>query len=218
MNTVILNIGLPLALSLVLSLTLGSAPALAEPLNAQQQRDALELAHRLTWPIDNTSGTESNRPRPNHQLGLQTISIERDIIKNSTQPERVRVYQFNYDTDSARVVTVSLTEQKVIKQSLIPSVHLPLTPEEEQFALSTLSADTDAIAALKTDHKRRGRTPFSKLSELSVKSSIYKPLNKNHPCTEQRCALLSLFDNTNTVFAAEPIVNLSHSAVSWLNQ
>lgn len=195
-----------------------SSVSVATPLNPQQQQNALELISDLSWPADEARAPQVIGPSQTHPLGLQTVSIEREVIKNSTQADQVRVYQFNYATDSARVVSVSLTEQAVIKQALIKSVHLPLTSAEQAHAIELLSANSDAITLLQADQQRRGRTPFSNINELSVKSSIYKPLNKTHRCAEERCALLSLFDSSNTVFAAEPIVNLSHGAIVWLNR
>jgi len=203
--------------------TVWPAMAAAGPLSAEQQNRALSLASEIAWPVGDLESSEDSETSANeigvlHSLGIQTISIEEDVIKNNDSHQQVRVYQYSYPNFSARLLLVSLANNKVVKQSLIESVHLPLTQDEHEFALTVLSADTDAITLLKADQQRRGHTPFTNINELSVKASIYKPLNKHHSCTHNRCALLSLFDTTNTVFAAEPIVNLQHGAVIWLER
>jgi hypothetical protein len=58
--------------------------------------------------------------------------------------------------------------------------------------------------------------PFQSLDELEVKASIFEPLNKQHACARERCALLSLFDRTRTVFATEPVIYLSSQRVGLL--
>ena len=212
--------------------------AVAGPLSAEQQNRALSLASQIAWPVadlessegfETSEGLEGSKSSKSskgstskigvlHSLGIQTISIEEDVIKNNDSHQQVRVYQYSYPNFSARLLVVSLANNRVVKQSLIESVHLPLTQDEHEFALTVLSADSDAITLLKADQQRRGHTPFNNINELSVKASIYKPLDKHHSCTHNRCALLSLFDTTNTVFAAEPIVNLQHGALLWLER
>ncbi len=113
---------------------------------------------------------------------------------------------------------VSLSDNTVLNEQPIRSVHLPLNGIENDAALAVLTANADAVSLLRADQTRRGRAPFQHMNELSVKASIYKPLKTSHPCANERCALLSLFDQTNTVFSAEPIVNLQRSSVSWLNR
>jgi hypothetical protein len=151
-----------------------------------------------------------------HPLGLQTLSIEKQERKNHFGARWVSVYQYHYTLQSARVLLVDLQTNAIIKQSTIDSVHLPLNNIEIEFAKSLISEDSELIEQLRREQILRGKTPLESLDDLDVKASIYEPLNTTNSCQVQRCALVSLFDKTRTVFRIEPVVNLSILKVGTL--
>ena len=203
----------------------------ANPLTQAEKGRAKWLAQQQPWPSQpsperNTLLNQSsqsgrtaaqNAAKPTHQLAEQTVSVEPDIGKGGAGDKQVRVYQFNYQTASARLVVVLNTES-VISESAIDSVHLPLNDRESRAALTLLAQNSEALALLRADQIRRGQKPFADLFELSVKASIFAPIDTGHPCAVYRCALLSLFDKRNTVFAMEPFVNLQLNTLGWLNR
>lgn len=199
-------------------MAIGPVNAVAAPLTIEQQIQAEQLANAAAWQRPEESETPNGKLTQVHPLGLQTLSIEPDVTKNGNARSRVRVYQFSYALSAARLVIVSLDKNEIIKETPVLSAHLPLNSVENQAALTVLSTDPEAITVLQAEQQRRGFQPFSRFSELSVKASIFKPIDATHPCANQRCALLSLFDKSNTVFAMEPIVNLQSGALSWLNR
>jgi hypothetical protein len=105
----------------------------------------------------------------------------------------------------------------VIEQHRIDSVHLPLNDNEAAFAMALLEDDMSLFNQLQAERLHRGLSPLKSISELDVKASIYEPLNVNHRCAKERCALLSLFDNTRTVFAVEPVIFLNSGTVGTLS-
>lgn len=185
----------------------------ANPLTISEQTAAERIALQQPWRKPHSASTN-----PHHALTQQTLSVEPDVRKHKGHAKQVWVYQFNYHTASARMLVVSLTTHTVIRESAIKSPHLPLNKHESNAALTTLAANTEAMELLRADQIRRGQKPFNKLNELSVKSSVFAPIDVEHPCAVQRCALLSLFDQGNTVFAMEPVINLQHGTLGWLNR
>lgn len=177
------------------------------------ENDAL-IAHRLA---DNTPWPVTSRERSDHVLGIQTVSVELAESKSAASGQIGRVYQFNHSTRQSRVVTVDLINARVMSQSSIDSVHLPLSRAEIQFAFNALSS-SDVLDSMRNEQITRGVAPFTTLEELDVKASIYAPKDAAHTCHSQRCALLSLFDSTSTVFAIEPIVLLGSGDVITLTQ
>jgi len=196
---------------------LGTVPtaALAGSLSEQDLYKIRQMVAAVTW-VD--SGRAANLGPDPHPLGRQTISIEPSVGKNKDRLGDVRVYQFDYELGLARVVTVSLKTDSIVNNQAIQSVHLPLNSTESEAALTLLGTYPDAIAQLQADQIRRGDAPVQSLSELSVKASVYTPMDTAHECTVERCALLSLFDHRNTVFALEPIINLQRGTLAWLDR
>jgi len=209
----------------VITLVLGGAfgivwslTAAANPLTSAERDIAASIALQQPWTkprLTNSSHRAVSKP---HALSQQIVSVEKNVAKNAGNDHQARVYQFNYQTASARMLVVSLTTKSVIREAMIDSVHLPLNATESRAALASLAADPTAIELLRSEQIRRGQKPFSTLSELSVKSSIFSPIDPSHPCAFERCALLSLFDQRNTVFAVEPFVNLQLGTLGWLNR
>ena len=190
---------------------------LANPLTQAERHIAERLAQQQPWP-DSPAHEHSGNNNSPHALAQQTLSVEPNVGKRNDHEDQIRIYQFNYQTEMARMLVVSLNTETVVRESVIDSVHLPLNERESQAALSTLAQSVEAVALLRADQQRRGLKPFSDLSELSVKASIFAPIEPEHICTKNRCALLSLFDHNNTVFAMEPFINLQEASIGWLNR
>lgn len=179
-------------------------------LTLAQQTTAGSIAATVPWP--------TGRAIPgSHPLGAQTLSVEKQERKNQRDVRFINVYQYNYDERAARLLVLDLQGGTVLKQSSIPSVHLPLNDVEIDYAISLLANTTSLMTSLKREHSRRSAQPFSSIDELDVKASIYEPRDIEHDCQYDRCALLSLFDKTSTVFTIEPVINLSNLSVSVLN-
>ena len=153
-----------------------------------------------------------------HPLGVQTLSVERQENKKDPNPQRIRVYQFNYLLEQARVLSIDLNDNRVLQNQAIGSVHLPLSDKEIAFASQLLSVQDDILIRLRNEQISRGRIAFTDLSQLDVKASIFEPLETSHPCHQQRCALMSLFDDTRTVFTVEPVINLQSMQVDVLKR
>jgi len=207
-----------------LAVLLTPAIAAADAISPQDVQIAEQLANSTRWPnpvnrsISASGAGNHTAILSPHPLGRQTLSVEWNVTKHS-QIERVaRVYQFDYDLVSTRLLIVSLDHQSVLEETLIDSVHLPLNEQEIAAALNWLAGSADAVQSLRDDQIRRGRPAFGELNELSVKAIIFAPNNTSEPCAYERCALLSLFDESNTVFAMEPVVNLERGTVSWLSR
>ena len=185
-----------------LAATAASLSIEASGLSQQQIKQAQTLSAGAAWPQARVSVTP-------HPLGLQTLSVEKQERKNQQGSRWLVVYQYHYTLQSARMLVIDMDTNTVVKQSPINTIHLPLSTHEIEFAQSLLSDDNSLIEKLRVEQIQRGEPAFSSLQELDVKASIYEPLSSSDNCFAQRCALLSLFDKTRTVFSIEPIINLT---------
>jgi len=176
--------------------------ALAAGLDATSANTAASLAVNTPWLQARTSDSTA------HPLGIQTLSVERQESKSGSAANMLRVYQFHYELQQARLVAIDSSTETVVDTQLINSVHLPLNTTEIAYAIAMLETDSAIVNQLRDEQTMRGGNTFASLAELDVKASIYEPLQHEHICQRQRCALLSLFDDTNTVFSTEPVVNL----------
>ncbi len=188
-----------------------STPLHAASLTVQDQTRANLHAQSTPWPAVRTTITSTPHP-----LRVQTLSVELDERKSSPNSKRARIYQFDYQSRRARLLIVDLLSDEVVQQTALSSIHLPLSAEEIRYARDRLTATSHITDQLKAEQYNRGIKLFQSLDELDVKASIFEPLNKTHRCALERCALLSLFDHTRTVFATEPIVYLENGQVGTL--
>lgn len=163
----------------------------------------------------NWQGVAGSR-RSLHPLGLQTLFVEKQEKKSASGVRWVHVFQYHYAHRSARRLLIDLTNGSVEKEQTIDSVHLPLNNTEIDFARNLILQDPAVMQKLHNEQIKRGQTQTQNLTELDVKASIYEPWSSSHPCHTQRCALLSLFDHTNTVFSMEPVVLLDTLEVQLL--
>lgn len=214
--------GMLMAAALLSATTLQAAG-----LSTAERQMAGELAAQTSWLTTADQSVKQaaaavvqplgQYPPGQHPLGPQTLSIELDERKAKPALRRLRVYQFDYNRQHARMLLIDPATERVIEQHRIDSVHLPLNDNEAAFAMALLEADRSLFNQLQAERLRRGLSPLESISELDVKASIYEPLNINHRCAKERCALLSLFDNTRTVFAIEPLIFLNSGAVGTLS-
>jgi hypothetical protein len=174
----------------------------ASGLTKRQAEQARLLSTETQWP-------QSRALVAPHPLGLQTLSIEKQERKNQHSTRWVNVYQYHYTLQSSRLLLIDLESNTVSRQSPIDTVHLPLNDTEIDFAISLLSDDKALIDQLRLEQIQRSASALTSLAELDVKASIYEPISAANDCHKQRCALVSLFDKTRTVFAIEPVVNLT---------
>ncbi|MFK7853104.1 MAG: hypothetical protein AB8B79_03280 [Granulosicoccus sp.] len=187
----------------------GAQKSFAGGLSLQDEQLAAEMAGKIAWQAERTGS---------HPLGLQTLSIEKQEQKNSSGTRLVRVYQYDYSQESARVLVLDLLDQILVREQLIDNIHLPLNSVEIDYAISILASHDVTVDQLRIEQRRRGRAEFVQLSELEIKASIFEPMDPEHSCSRQRCALLSLFDDTRTVFTVEPVVHLGDARLELLAQ
>jgi len=182
-------------------------------LTSDEQLLSGKLANNHAWQQQ-----QSSLKSYPHRLGVQTLSIELDERKKNDHTRRARVYQFNYQLKQSRLVLIDLDNVSVVKQQVIDSVHLPLNAMEIATARMLVEQQTDIMEKLNQNRSQRGMSPLVDLATIEVKASIFEPDNPQNNCAMQRCALVSLFDHTRTVFSVEPLVNLQTLSVTTLQQ
>ena len=193
--------------------SINAVASTAVGLESDEQLLASKLADNQAWQQQRSS-LNSNP----HRLGIQTLSIELDERKKDDRTRRARVYQFNYHLKQSRLVLIDLANAIITKQQVINSVHLPLNSMEISTARLLVEQHTQIMQKLNTIRSRRGMPNIANLSTIEVKASIFEPDEQQHLCASQRCALISLFDETRTVFSVEPLVNLQSLSVTTLQQ
>ncbi len=200
-------------LSIAASLVLSTTSVYAMGLSAEEEEVALNLANKQLW--QQNKAAHQTGPHP---LNVQTLSVELEERKKGTQQRRAKVYQFNYHAQRSRLVLIDLKINATVSILNIDTVHLPLNNDEIATARTMVENDLTIMNKLNAIRLRRGLPSLDKLSTLEVKASIFEPSNPSHECAVQRCALLSLFDQTRTVFSVEPLVNLQSQTVTTLQQ
>lgn len=190
-----------------------SATYLSASLTESELRFSDVAANNQAW-----LQTRNANNAQTHPLGIQTLSIEMDERKKNKTERRSRVYQFNYRLQQSRLVLVDLTNQTIVDTKAIASVHLPLNDVEIEMTRALTEQQAFIMQLVNQELQARGLAGIANLASLDVKASIFEPNEKSHVCATQRCALVSLFDDTRTVFNVEPIVNLQTQTVSTLKQ
>ena len=188
-------------------------------LSAEQLARARAVANLYDW--QRSPKLVARRSAIDHPLGVQTIAIERLDSKSGTVGQnRASVYQFHHGLGQARRLIVDLGNGAILREQAIASLYLPLAEGEIDFALARLAANVSLLEQLREEQRRQGRVPFRALDELKVKAVIHEPVDPptDNPCRASRCALLALFDDSHTVFAIEPVVNLTTGEVFTLGR
>ena len=207
-----------LALATALALPTASPTALAA-LDEGERARAEALARTVPWSAPRAGDREVEGGRAAAgALGVQTLAVEEEPRKGAPPGARlVRVYQHDHGTFGTRRVVVDLATARVLEARPLASPHLPLAEPERRWALARLAADDALLEALRDEQRRRGEPAFASLDELDVKASVFEPTDPRHVCARERCALLSLFDRSRTVFAAEPLVRFADGTVRPLD-
>jgi len=202
-------------------MVLAPAAAAAALDDAERER-ADALARHVPWADAPADGNALPRARAKadggpHALGVQTLVIENETRKGAPLGRRrARVYQHDHATGRTRRVLVDLPAGVALESLPLASPHLPLNDAERRWALGRLAGDRGLLERLRDEQRRHGKMPFGSLDELDVKASVFEPTDLAHPCAGERCALLSLFDETRTVFALEPLVRFADGTVETL--
>lgn len=196
-------------IGLILLLTAVSTHA--QTLSEPHIKRASEIAVSFPW-------SSQRRLTQTHPLGLQQLSVEKREHKSSRTLRWINVYQFHYGFSESRLLVVDLNTGKVAESHTIDSVHLPLNLAEIEYAIQILKDEAEVVQLLQADQIRRGQPAFSELGSLDVKASVYEPIQSDDECAQERCALLSLFDESLTVFSYEPIVHLETGLIRLLPQ
>jgi len=158
--------------------------------------------HRTTQLVNQLQWQQAIRKSANaHPLGVQTLSIELAERKKGTQTRHIKVFQYNYISQNSRLVVVDIDTGNIVKQQSISSVHLPLNEVEIDYARTLVENTHTLMDTINDEQQRRGLMQLADLSTLDVKASVFEPLSSTHTCQRERCALLSLFDKSNTVYA-----------------
>lgn len=210
--------------ALSIALVAPSSAALAAPLDDVERARAEALAGATPW----TESRDAARRAPDgaaadgavraHALGVQTLIVEDAPRKGAPASERhAGVYQYDHGRQRTRRVLVDLAADAALETRALASPHLPLNEAERRWALARLAAEPALLERLRAEQRRRGEVPFATLDELDVKALVYEPTDPDAPCARERCALLSLFDRTRTVFTVEPIVRFASGAVEALD-
>lgn len=228
---------------LVSTVSAATAASLSASLNTDEHQFAASVAERQRW-LQNPSATQQSAtqgssanissvqrssaqrstevlndlPSGAHLLDIQTLSIELDEVKKNKNQRRARVYQFNYNTQQSRLILVDLDTRDVVKTQPIASIHLPLNEHEIATARALVEQQPALMNEMNQEQQSRGLPDLADLSDIDVKASIFEPSDHTHVCAKQRCALISLFDHTRTVFALEPLVNLQTLSVTTLQK
>jgi len=180
-------------------------------LSATQLNRSTQLVDQLPWREDKRKSDK------NHPLGVQTLSIELAERKKGSQARQINVFQHNYATQSSRLVRIDVDSDKVVMQQTVNSVHLPLNDAEIAYASRLVEQNARLMGLINAEQQNRGLMPLLDLDSLDVKASVFEPLDAAHVCHTERCALLSLFDKTSTVYVTEPVVNLLRGTVQSLS-
>lgn len=206
---------------LVGTVTAANATTLSASLSVSEQQFASTLANRQAWQqnrstLQFSAEQGSGELKGAHFLNVQTLSIELDERKKTNKQRRARVYQFNYNTQQSRLILVDLDTRDMVKTQPIESIHLPLNDHEIATARTLVEQQPKLMDAVNQEQQSRGLPALIDLSSLDIKASIFEPNDQTHLCAQQRCALVSLFDHTRTVFVVEPLVNLQALSVTTL--
>ena len=186
------------------------ATRLSPSLSIEEQQFVSTVADLQVWHQAQSLKNEQ------HLLDIQTLSIELDEHKKNKNQRRAVVYQFNYNSQQSRLLLFDLDSREVTGIQTINTVHLPLNEQEIATARSIVEQQPEIMRALNKEQASRGLPVLFDLSEIDFKVSIYEPNEASNLCATERCALVSLFDRTRTVFALEPLVNLQRLSATTL--
>ncbi len=193
--------------------------AFAGELSHAEHAIASSIAENTKWSLSAGTTTQQFKSvdqNPTHPLGLQTLSVEADWKKHSDGNRLARIYQYDHTQLKSRLLVINVNTEQVVREQLIGSVHLPLSTDEINYAITHLNASESLLANINQERTQQSLAPISSLSGFDVKASIFEPTLSDHPCSIQRCVLFALVDSTLTVSSVEPLVFLTNGDVKLL--
>lgn len=154
-----------------------------------------------------------------HPLGTQVLLIElREQKKQSDQAARVaEVFVFDYERGVAELNLVEVEQNYLISKQILTTPHLPLAVEEISYSKSLVWNNAEIRELIDSEIHKSGLLDLDdstrfELPDLQTRVSIWVPNNPEQAglshCHWQRCALISLFTDSNYNFSVEPVVNL----------
>ena len=161
------------------------------------------------------------RSKSTHPLGVQVLLVkplERKKKAPIGSPKIAEVFLFDYQTHTATLSAIDLSNQVVIRSRPISGVHLPLSNEEIAYSIETIERNVEVQEKLQQEHSAMGHNPNSAvMTGLQIRVSIWVPMSSEQAhesrCDYERCALLSLFDADDVSYATEPGVNVKTGEV-----
>jgi hypothetical protein len=184
----------------------------AAELSKTEQAAAKDIGDDMPWQPTTRSNVAL------HPLNIQTLSIEADWKKHTSNQRLARVYQYNHNQQTSRLLVIDINSQLIVREQAINSVHLPLNDTEIDYAKSLLDSNRAIYTLLNRERAQRSLEPVFKLTQYDVKASIYEPDNTAHVCALQRCVLFALVDQSLTVSSIEPLVSLHTGQVLLLRE
>jgi|GEM_PF-752053 len=191
-----------------------SAPAGAvDPhaaLTSEERATLQRRVHDIPWlaagdaPIRPRDATGQRRSVSTpHPLGVQTVLITLHQGKRARPdtPRIARVFQFDHTGARARRLDLALPEQRLLLDTPVSSVHLPLSEAERHWARGRIAG---TVAATPSDGGQRWS------------AFVHEPLHEDDPCRRERCALISRHGADGLVLAAESIVHFGDGRVRRL--
>lgn len=173
--------------------------------NATDLIDALQIEQR-----------QRSADHNQHPLGKQTLLIELQEQKNSTnKSERLaEIFTFDYHYQTSELHLVDVTSNYILSSRDLKTQHLPLSEAEIVYSESLMWANPDVkrLVDEETARLQQLNTHTTTSSAIQSRVAIWVPDTSSQAgtsgCDVQRCALLSLFTNTEQSLAVEPVVNL----------
>lgn len=150
-----------------------------------------------------------------HPLGVQVLLAELQENKNShaNDHRRVEVFLFDYDLGVTLLKLVDVERVAMVSTTVVDTVHLPLSDAEIQFARSVIHghARLQTVVAAELSNSIKHHTGKSGIEDLHSRISVWVPdadTDMGSNCSNQRCALVSLFTRDDYSLSVEPVVNL----------
>lgn len=169
---------------------------------------------------------------------LLLLEVKEQKAKTPGAPRIAELFLFDYEIASTVLKLINVDTSEIISERTLPSAHLPLNEAEVSYSQSlvwdNVAVRAQVIEELQNGaagmvQDRFGRPLLQSLllpqesnshhphdrydfSKLQTKVSIWVPGNGQNEahniCHVQRCALISIFTDSNYNFSTEPVVNL----------
>lgn len=177
------------------------------PLNRSEVAQAAVLVTAAIKPTP----TQRSMPMNDHPLGSQIVLIELREEKNPSDntARLAEVFVFNYLRQTSELHLVDVVAQRILRSTDIESPHLPLSDTEITYAENLALDDADVNRKVVLELSR-----LQDESDTAVQSrvAIWVPDSPSQAgdtrCHLERCALVSLFTDSERSLTIEPVINL----------